>query len=234
MTNEKNTWGGKRPGSGRKEGAIIDPEQKKAHRIVVMCTKEQCDRFTQNAKNEGLTASGYLLKKANKGGLRMSLDFDKLIELQENNIQKQKELNKRKDEENLKKTEKEYTKYIEFISDEMSENKIINANKINKITENDSENVEWYEITFNKDNEKISQVCAFLLNKVRYRDELKESWKDLTIQEFGYAVIGKQNSHWKNSLDKNFDAYSEIDSYTLYFINPDRKDLYEKKFSQLS
>ena len=61
MTNEKNTWGGKRPGSGRKEGAIIDPEQKKTHRIVVMCTKEQCDRFTLNAKDEGLTAGSQRL-----------------------------------------------------------------------------------------------------------------------------------------------------------------------------
>ena len=234
MTNEKNTWGGKRPGSGRKDGAIIDPEQKKTHRIVVMCTKEQWDRFTLNAKDEGLTASAYLLKKANKGGLRMSLDFDKLIELQENNIQKQKELNKRKDEENLKNTEKEYTKYIEFISDEMSENKIINANKINKITENNSENVKWYEITFSKDNNKISQVYAFLLNKVRYRDELKESWKDLTIKEFGYAVVVEANSIWQENLDKNFDPSTEIGSYTLYFINPDRIDLYERKFSQLS
>ena len=56
----------------------------------------------------------------------------------------------------------------------------------------------------------------------------------LTIKEFGYAVVVEANSIWQENLDKNFDPSTEIGSYTLYFINPDRIDLYERKFSQLS
>lgn len=62
MSNEDKTWGGKRTGSGRKVGSTIDPALKKDHRIVVMCTKDQNDRLTALAKEQGLTVSSFILK----------------------------------------------------------------------------------------------------------------------------------------------------------------------------
>lgn len=230
MSNEKNTWGGKRPGSGRKEGAIIDPEQKKAHRIVVMCTKEQNDRFTQKAKEEGLTTSGYLLKKANKGELKMTLNFKKIIELHKKNSDSKEEVEKKKAEDYLKKIEKEYPKYIDILTDELSDNKIVNAKDIKAIT---SSKKIGYEVTF-QNNKNIAKICLFLQNHIKCYKKLKDSWGELTIKEFGYAIVGKKCSLYEIHPDKPIEIMNKNALLTLYFIDPDNMEFYEKKFSELS
>lgn len=60
---EKGTWGGYRPGAGRKKGTVIKPaSERKTSTLVVKLTPEE--KLKALAAKEGLSVSGYLLRLA--------------------------------------------------------------------------------------------------------------------------------------------------------------------------
>ena len=62
---EANTWGGSRPGAGRKKGVEVKPaSDRRTATVVVQCTAAQKETIKAKAKRAGLSASTYLLKLA--------------------------------------------------------------------------------------------------------------------------------------------------------------------------
>lgn len=62
---EKGTWGGYRPGAGRKKGTVIKPaSERKTSTLVVKLTPEEKEKLKALAAKEGLSVSGYLLRLA--------------------------------------------------------------------------------------------------------------------------------------------------------------------------
>ena len=62
---EANTWGGSRPGAGRKKGAAIKPaSERRTATVVVQCTADQKETIKAKAERAGLSVSTYMLKLA--------------------------------------------------------------------------------------------------------------------------------------------------------------------------
>ena len=62
---EANTWGGSRPGAGRKKGTVIKPpSERRTATVVVQCTAAQKETIKAKAEKAGLSASTYLLRLA--------------------------------------------------------------------------------------------------------------------------------------------------------------------------
>lgn len=62
---EKGTWGGARPGAGRKKGTVIkSASEKKTSTLVVKLTPAEKEKLKALAQKEGLSVSSYLLKLA--------------------------------------------------------------------------------------------------------------------------------------------------------------------------
>ena len=153
----------------------------------------------------------------------MSFNFSHIKTVFDENQNKKKQdyLHSEKEERETK-----LKKFIEWLKEEKSDKKIINAIKVEYIN---SEKPEYgLKITFDKKNSHISQICAYL-DKVKHTPEAVQSWKEMTIKELEFAVVGYKNTRWIKEPD--FDMHEEIMSYTVYLVGENNIEFYDRIFS---
>lgn len=139
------------------------------------------------------------------------------------NKKKQDYLHSEKEERETK-----FKEFVEWLKEENFDKKIINAIKVEYIN---SEKPEYgLKITFDKMNSQIGQICAYL-DIVKHNPEAVQLWKEMTIRELGFAVVGYKNIRWIKETD--FDKYEDIMSYTVYLVGENNIEFYDWIFSTL-